>query len=76
MVPRLSRYETNQIKCSTKCLKEEGRNVLMDSEQRGVLVTTGHQTLGRKGPELQADRFYPPTSRLALETPILEAPVA
>ena len=50
--------------------------MLMDSEQRGVLVTTGHQTLGRKGPELQADRFYPPTSRLALETPILEAPVA
>lgn len=70
MIPRLARYESSQIKCSIKYLKEEGRNVLMDSE-----LMDSHQTLGRKGPELQADKFYPPTSRLAPETPILEAPV-
>lgn len=41
----------------------------MDSE-----LMDSHQSLGRKGPELQADRFYPPTSRLAPEIPVLEAP--
>lgn len=71
MVPGLTRHESNWIECSIKYLKEEGRNVLLDSGQRGVLVTTGHQTLGRKGPELQVDGFYPPMSKAGLGDPDL-----
>ena len=73
MVLRLTRHESNQIECSIKYLKEEGRNVLLDSEQSGVLVTTDHQTLGSKGPELQADGFYSPTSKTGPGDPDLRS---